>query len=432
MADAQTVWELSLVPGSGYSNGTYALTATGCSGSSFAGTVTVAGGILSSYVISNQGSGYTCRPTIAVPAGAGAGSGGIIQAAVEQATPHNTSPTYNLPGVDYYIGPNGPLTTPNSGNVPACTSLSGTTLTITSVPCTVDHFDLTNILVVVPDYGGPSTGAGPGCDLAVGTDTHCVKFTNDKFVTQTGVFQALQIGDTTVGYGASDVEVKYSDLSDAARLANNNNSVAVVWLRYSNGGSLVFEYNFCHEINTKCIAGLSPGGTPVPLYSVEKYNYFRNCTMGYGGGHGECEYYFGNSASITVYPTASFNVYHDQWDVMAQSAAGCGAPGTCETSLNASAHNDGPLAVANVVDDYNYLMGEGPYALINGSNPGAHGITGSADFFVGGASNGEIKNNFVNYSGKFAAYNGPLTAYIVAGNVNSGTGGTCNSAKGGC
>lgn len=72
---------LTLAAGSGYTNGTYTWTATGggCSTEPI-GTVTVSGNALTSATIgaTTQGVGCTSGPTIPIPGGAGAGSGGSI------------------------------------------------------------------------------------------------------------------------------------------------------------------------------------------------------------------------------------------------------------------------------------------------------------------------------------------------------------------
>lgn len=79
---------LALTAGSGYTNGTYALSVTGGgSGSGFAGTVTVAGGVLSSTAITNNGTGYPQTATIGIPAGAGAGTGGAITPTIATIAP---------------------------------------------------------------------------------------------------------------------------------------------------------------------------------------------------------------------------------------------------------------------------------------------------------------------------------------------------------
>lgn len=69
--------------GSGYANGTFALTATGGGGAGFAGTATVAGGAITSVVITNPGSGYTTAPTISL-AGLSGGTGGSVTATIAE------------------------------------------------------------------------------------------------------------------------------------------------------------------------------------------------------------------------------------------------------------------------------------------------------------------------------------------------------------
>ncbi|MGA0615951.1 phage tail sheath family protein [Paracoccus sp. KR1-242] len=67
--------------GSGYANGTFPLTATGGGGSGFAGTATVAGGVITAVNITSPGTGYTSAPTISLSALSG-GTGGSVTAAV--------------------------------------------------------------------------------------------------------------------------------------------------------------------------------------------------------------------------------------------------------------------------------------------------------------------------------------------------------------
>ncbi|CAG2144379.1 hypothetical protein LMG31506_02993 [Cupriavidus yeoncheonensis] len=70
------VTTLTGAQGSGYTDGTYALTVTGgTGGSGAAGTAVVSGGKVTSRTITNPGSGYTAAPTFALPAGAGSGTG---------------------------------------------------------------------------------------------------------------------------------------------------------------------------------------------------------------------------------------------------------------------------------------------------------------------------------------------------------------------
>lgn len=70
----------NLTAGSGYTNGTYALTpSANGGGQGFAGTITISGGQLTSTNITSNGSGYSNATAFAIPAGAGAGMGGAIQ-----------------------------------------------------------------------------------------------------------------------------------------------------------------------------------------------------------------------------------------------------------------------------------------------------------------------------------------------------------------
>ncbi len=79
---------LVLVAGSGYTNGTFALSVTGPgSGSGFVGTVTVASGALSSFAITVAGRNYPQTATIAIPGGAGGGSAGSITPVIADIAP---------------------------------------------------------------------------------------------------------------------------------------------------------------------------------------------------------------------------------------------------------------------------------------------------------------------------------------------------------
>lgn len=82
---------VKLTAGSGYSNGTYTWTATAGCTTEPAGTVTVAGGSLSAFTITNEGVGCTTVPTVAVPGGAGAGTGGLIAPVWPGALPLKTT-----------------------------------------------------------------------------------------------------------------------------------------------------------------------------------------------------------------------------------------------------------------------------------------------------------------------------------------------------
>jgi hypothetical protein len=96
LLNTQQVLMLNIIPGSGYANGTYNWATTDGGGSGATSTVTVSGGLLGGsdsqgYTITNEGSGYTSRPTIVV-SGLSGGTGGSITPTVYQATPHNAAP----------------------------------------------------------------------------------------------------------------------------------------------------------------------------------------------------------------------------------------------------------------------------------------------------------------------------------------------------
>lgn len=79
---------LTLTGGSGYTNGTYALSPTSTGGGTgFAGTVTVSGGALTSYSITNPGELYGSSTSIPIPAGAGSGNSGAIAPTIATVAP---------------------------------------------------------------------------------------------------------------------------------------------------------------------------------------------------------------------------------------------------------------------------------------------------------------------------------------------------------
>jgi len=83
------ITSLTLVGGSGYTNGTYALTVSNAgNGSGFAGTVTVSAGAISSFTITATGKFYPQTATIAIPTGAGSGTLGSITPSIQTIAPN--------------------------------------------------------------------------------------------------------------------------------------------------------------------------------------------------------------------------------------------------------------------------------------------------------------------------------------------------------
>ena len=160
LLDLQTVTSVGVQPGSGYTNGTgYVWTSSGggCA-TNASGTVDVVGGVLTNQIISSGGSGCTSLPTIAIPAGAGSGTGGAMYPMVYQ-----VRPPWRVAGVDYAVGTNSGATfvAPSSGNIPSCTSLGTNVINVNTVPCTISGFDLSNYTVFInASLGGMVTVTG--------------------------------------------------------------------------------------------------------------------------------------------------------------------------------------------------------------------------------------------------------------------------------
>ena len=92
---------IMLATGKGYAAGTYVWS---CSIGGCAGTVTVNSlGQLAAYTITNHGTNLSAVPTIAVPSGAGAGSGGAITAVWPSGLAVRT-PTYAAPVIGSMVG----------------------------------------------------------------------------------------------------------------------------------------------------------------------------------------------------------------------------------------------------------------------------------------------------------------------------------------
>jgi hypothetical protein len=84
--------------GTGYTNGTYALSFTGGGGTGAAGTYTVTTNTVTSITISNYGSGYTSPPTIGFPSGGGTNAAAVATINAFP-SPHSPAPTF----IDGYV-----------------------------------------------------------------------------------------------------------------------------------------------------------------------------------------------------------------------------------------------------------------------------------------------------------------------------------------
>lgn len=92
-----TLYNITLTAGgSGYTNGTYALSLSGGGGSGAAGTYTVAGNVVVSIEVTALGTGYTSAPTVSFPSGGGTG-------ATAEAT-LNSFPVPHIPSATFIDG----------------------------------------------------------------------------------------------------------------------------------------------------------------------------------------------------------------------------------------------------------------------------------------------------------------------------------------
>jgi hypothetical protein len=425
LADPKAVIDLNIDGGSGYTNGTYAWTSTGggCT-TAASGNITVAGGILggatrgtpANFAISNHGVGCTSRPTIAVPAGAGAGTGGLITPTVYQLTPHNAATTWSVAGVDYPVGYDTTLTLKDptvTANLPACASFAGSAVTINASSCTLNGFDFglhhTHLVVA-----GGLTG---------------VLITNNKFACLRGTTTDLEL--ILINGGSTNTTIKYntfdggSTLGVACVTGGQNAAIGTV----ATGGTINVQYNYCFNEDSKCLESNQSAASPTSYTLNEQYNYWVDFGICGGGcSHGEAEYAFSSTtqgANAVINWTMGFNV------MLIHYYAG---PGNATSA--ASIEADG-TTINNPDIENNYELARGTQ-LYTGSNNN-NGQVASGAMFCGAQESGNYtgttvqKNNILEYSGGFFPYNAGGTvktcavAFPALADFNAGTGNTCNT-----
>lgn len=434
LANAHQVIALNIVAGSGYANGTYTWTSSGggCS-TNASGTVTVAGGSLgfltpgyvnlyggtAGYTITNPGANCTSRPTIAIPAGAGAGSGASIIPTVYQVTAHNcTSVTacnssvganWNVAGVDYPVGYDTTLTLsdPTAGGLPSGCSYSSGAVTCSSGTPTLNGYDFTLHGTALVLTGGIITVTNNkfGCvglqEISTsGTGTYVIKYNTFSGNSSRGTAGCFSTGQTA-----------------AVNMSNT-------------GGSVTLQYNFCQYQDEKCynVANGGTSGSPFVLTEQYDFNYdFGICGLsslstGPCTGHGEAEYFYPGNSSKTLQNTQQFNV------------------NLLDFNLNGSFNNTAPAAIeadggiqASPLAEFNLDLAQGNQ-IYTGNNNTAQ-VASSASYCgsqEGGSYTGSpaFKNNLLDYSGAFNAYN--LTANtcqseFTFGDFNAGTGNACTA-----
>jgi hypothetical protein len=416
LADPHAVTDLSIVGGSGYTNGTYTWTSSGggCSVGA-TGTITVLGGQLGgaargtagNYSITNEGSGCTSRPTIAVPAGAGPGTGGTITATVYQLTPHNASPSWNVAGVDYPIGYDTTLSLkdPTTASLPSGCTFSGSTVTCAGSGGMLNGYD----------FSLHST------KLAVTASGWTVS--NNKFVCTASSAGAL----ATVSSAVTSVTFKYNTFNGGASLGHGCTSGGLVASINSsqNSGSITIEYNYCFNPDSKCVnfQGSTANGS---LTITEQYNYWAEIGLCGGGcAHGESEYAYVNNNTQTFNWTLAFNtaITH-YWS----------GPTNATSEFAQEADND--IVVTNTNHNFGIARGNQAYT---GSNNNS-GQVSSAALYCGhqndpsaASESGSSTNNIWDYSGAFFPYNttdGTCTKDLSSiADFNAGTGHACSPSS---
>ena len=423
----QTVASVSILTGSGYNSGgpyTWTSSGGGCSVNA-SGTVTVTSGYLGgptgiSYTISNPGSGCTSRPTISIPAGAAGGSHGSMIANVYQATPHNASTPWNMPGVDYPVGYDRTLTLKDptvQGNLPSGATVSGNAITISSNNVTLNGFD----------FCGHSEAT-----LTINANVTGYVVSNNSFCGPPANGETVDVGD-----GSSGI-FKYNDFNGLAVLggAGSPNATGCGGGTCGPNGSLccggpasfTFEYNYCYQQDSKCfqLSGLGSGTGAI----IEKYNLFDtvgNCPSPDPCAHGEEEYQYGSG---TTAQTVSFNTYYNPFHCSSVSdSTGCPAGNSENVTANSGAFQADALTINGVTMDHNVALSPGPQSTCNASNTYAY--TSSAVFYIGQQEGGTLENvtianNYADNSGTFFVWYTGGTNITYSGNLDAGSGGACD------
>lgn len=414
LLDTQRVIMLNIVPGSGYTDGTYNWTTRGGGGSGARGTVSVIGGHLGgsdsqAYTITTGGSGYTSRPTVVV-SDLVSGDGGVIVPSVYQATPHNAARPWNMPGVDYHVGiPAGTvLKDPTTaGSLPSGASLSASTVTITGCDVTLDGYDFTlhatHAVVNV---------SGANCTTTI---------QNSKFRANGSSLQPVALL-SNLGPGGSFV-FKQNEYDGLAQTGGTGSGFKIndPIKGTGNGASITLLYNWFHNFDSKVIQ--VSGATP-SLAFIEKYNLFADYGYCSGGcSHGEAEYTYGGD---TIAYTAEYNTYIIHFSVV---------PSDLTAAHAVQADN---MQIDGTTDDHNVVLVPGPQQTCYQNNQ--IGYRAAADYFDGSQNDPKPSslskltffNNYLDNSGTYfpwyhATKDGSTMSSVTrSNNIDAGGGGACD------
>jgi hypothetical protein len=353
------------------------------------------------YTITNEGSGYTSRPSIVIEGTVN------ITPSVYQATPHNAATPWNMPGVDYYVGiPSGTaLKDPtDTANLPSGATYNGSDrVTITGCGVTLDGFDFTlhnTALVVDVSAANCTTTIQDSKFSANATSLQPIALLSNLGSDGTFLFQRNEYdGLAPTGGGGSGFHV-----NDPIQL--NSTSAAA---------NVILKYNYFHNFEAKVIqaSGSSSGNT-----LTEQYNLFADFGSCSGScAHGEAEYTYccgGDSIALTL----QFNTYIIHFHDSPRDL----------TSLQAVQADD--VNITGTTDDHNVIFGPGPQLTCNQNNQ--IGYLASADVFDGQQEGGTLSNtaftyNYLDNSGLyFPWYHNGGTGVTYTNNVDAGTGTACN------
>lgn len=416
ISTAKIVPWLNVVQGSTYTDGTYSwVTAGGSPSVAATGTVTFSGGKITAWTVSNPGAGYLSRPTIAIPAGAGAGDGKAqMVPTVYQMTPHGMSSPWSQAGVDFPVGVDAVdnvIQTAPTG-LPGCAAVTGSVINITT-NCDVPKEDMRAFYVHV------------NCTGCV------VTFENDYFKELSTEDAGLKISGS-----GNTVTVSFSDCTSGATVGGTAPGGDVACI-YSSDATVTLntDHLFCHDTWTKCENFGGGTGTSQQQYT-EWANLLVDTCLNTVGTHGEGEYTFtGSAGTARQNPHSKYVVYLNRWHI-----------GQAETtnSANAAALQADAVTINGGGIDHASLLAPGPYAFTGSDNSnvnsGAGPWTGSADDFTGtqegGSYSGTVSenNNLYDYTGAFGPWNaGPNTASITfSNNKNAVSGNACATGAGNC
>jgi hypothetical protein len=443
-ADLHKVIAVSIVPGSGYKNGTgYAWISTGGGCSTAArGTIDVVNGALTNAVVNNEGAGCTSLPMIAIPSSAGSGIGGYLVPTVYQANAHNATITWNIPGIDYPVGYDTTLSLKDptiSSNLPSCANWesSSNALYITASNCTINGFDF----------------SVTGGSIVVGKDLSNITISNNRFKvlsTSGPTLYLIQHYGGTCGGATGYFKIKYNEFdgnapAGTAEIGSSRSNAPDPTMTDAvtmgcTDGSMIFEYNYCVNIAARCLDVASASNAPTTVSVTDNYNVFYGIgtcyykkTSGNCFEHGEADYFYGgNGLHPTYNPVTVQNNFYliPPKQLVLNSLYQFTDTAATATMDAATSH------IANPTVQFNHYLVPGA-SLAKGSNNSPVVQSASASVFCGHQGGGSVSgvirwsSNYIDYTGAYFPYNTDKntcgTDFPGIADINAVTGNSCNT-----